>query len=90
MSSDALPNQLYLGSDTLPLVECGESAGVALGEWGHSDASMGIDVADFDGNSLPDLFVTNFENEDNALYRNIGGDFGCMRQLPPDFRVFHG
>ena len=73
VSSDALPNQLYLGSDTLPLVECGESAGVALGEWGHSDASMGIDVADFDGNSLPDLFVTNFENEDNALYRNIGG-----------------
>jgi len=33
---------------------------------------MGVDVGDYDGDGRPDLWVTNFENEDNALYRNLG------------------
>ena len=33
---------------------------------------MGIDIGDYDGDALPDIWVTNFENEDNALYRNLG------------------
>ena len=33
---------------------------------------MGVDVADFDGDGRPDIWVTNFEREDNALYRNLG------------------
>ena len=33
---------------------------------------MGVDVGDYDGNGLPDLFVTNFENEDHSLFKNLG------------------
>jgi hypothetical protein len=72
VSSDALPNQLYLGNAEATLHECGVAAGVAVGEWGQPEGSMGIGVGDYDGDGAPDLVVTNFENEDNSLYRNLG------------------
>jgi hypothetical protein len=72
VSSDESPKQLYLGGPDLPLAESAAEAGVAVNEWGRADGSMGVDVGDYDGNGLPDLFVTNFENEDHALFRNLG------------------
>jgi hypothetical protein len=71
VSSDAMPNQLYLGGPN-GLVEQGVSAGVAYGEWGQPEANMGIEIGDYNGDGLPDIFITHFENEDNALYRNLG------------------
>lgn len=73
VASDVTPNQLYLGGDTFPLQERGQPAGVALNEWGQPEGSMGVDVADYDGDGKPDIIVTNFELEDNSLYRNEGG-----------------
>lgn len=70
--NDEAPNHLYLGGSDLPLVESGEIAGVAFNEYGVEEGSMGLDAGDVDGDGRPDLFVTNFENEDNALYRNLG------------------
>ena len=72
VSNDALPNHLYLGGANSQLVESALVSGVAFGEWGQAEASMGLDVADFNGDGLPDIFTTNFEKEDNSLYRNIG------------------
>ena len=72
IASDVTPNQLYLGGPRLPLQERGISAGVAFNEWGQAEGSMGVDIADFDGDGHPDIWVTNFEREDNALYRNLG------------------
>lgn len=71
IASDVTPNQLYLGSTQLPLQERGVAAGVAFNEWGQAEGSMGVDVADFDGDGRPDIVVTNFEREDNALYRSL-------------------
>jgi hypothetical protein len=72
VASDAMPNQLFLGGEE-GLHERGVAAGVALGEWGQPEANMGIDVGDFDGDGLPDIFVTHFDNEDHGLYRGLGG-----------------
>jgi hypothetical protein len=33
---------------------------------------MGVDAEDVDGDGLPELFVTNFQNEYNTLYTNLG------------------
>ena len=40
---------------------------------GKPQAGMGVDCADVDGNGLPDIFVTNFSEELNTLYKNPGG-----------------
>ncbi|MEI8020988.1 MAG: CRTAC1 family protein [Schlesneria sp.] len=72
VTSDALPNHLFLGGKDQKLVDNAMEAGVAVGEWGQAEASMGVDVADYNGDGLPDIFVTNFEKEDHALYRNLG------------------
>jgi len=44
---------------------------------------MGVDCADLDGNGLPDLFVTNFSEELNALFMNRGdGTFDDKADQP--------
>lgn len=49
--------------------ERGLEAGVGLNAAGEFEASMGVAAGDSDGNGLIDLFVTNFEDETNTLYR---------------------
>jgi hypothetical protein len=47
-------------------------SGTALDLFGKPQAGMGVAVADYDGNGLFDIYVTNFEAETNTLYRNLG------------------
>ncbi|MEZ6114022.1 MAG: CRTAC1 family protein [Pirellulaceae bacterium] len=75
VANDAGNNHLYWGGDSWPLREAGLAGGVATNEYGLPEGSMGIAVADYDGDLDPDLFVTNFELENNSLYRNDGNDF---------------
>mgnify|MGYP001309825736 CR=1 FL=1 len=71
VANDECDNHLYLNTGTLPFNEVGLAAGVATNEYGVHDGSMGVDLGDFDADGRPDLFVTNFEQEDNALYRQL-------------------
>src|SRR5262249_23741727 len=55
VASDETPNHLYLGAAEFPWVERATAAGVAVGEFGQPEGSMGVAVGDYDGNGLPDL-----------------------------------
>ena len=73
VANDTTDNFLYLNRSapgTIRLAETGLRAGVARDGDGAANGSMGVDVADYDGRGLPSLFVTNYENEQHALYRN--------------------
>src|SRR5262249_22513585 len=48
------------------------AAGVGFDPNGKPRAGMGTDCGDVDGDGFPDLFVTNFSEELNALFRNRG------------------
>jgi enediyne biosynthesis protein E4 len=74
VANDAVPNQLYMSQPSGNYNEVGIECGVALGESGSSDASMGVDVADLDGDGKLDLWVANYEDQTFALYRNLGND----------------
>ena len=73
LASDLTDNLYYVPSDQGGFEEKSQLAGIATSDIGNPEGSMGIAVGDYDGNGWPDLFVTNFEGEDNSLYRNLGG-----------------
>lgn len=74
VGNDTVPNHLYQLQASGKYEERAMQTGVALGETGSSDGSMGVDVGDFDGDGRMDIWVANFENETFALYRNLGND----------------
>jgi enediyne biosynthesis protein E4 len=72
VACDATPNILYRNNGDGTFEDKALEAGVAFDENGRAEASMGVDVADYDGNQSTDLFVTSFSDETPTLYRNEG------------------
>lgn len=70
--NDATPNFLWR-NDGGRFAEVGLVAGVAYNAGGKPEGTMGVDVADRDGDGLLDLAMTNFQWESNTLYHNAGG-----------------
>ena len=71
VANDSTPNALYRFADGQPRDHAMES-GVALSEEGHEQAGMGIGCGDYDRDGRLDLFVTNFVDDYNTLYRSLG------------------
>jgi hypothetical protein len=73
VANDGDPNQLWINKagsgkfDDEALLR-----GVAVDRMGRAQGSMGVDLADVDGDGDEDLFVTNLDNEANTFYRNVG------------------
>lgn len=72
VANDTTDNFLYWNDGTGRFREGGLIAGVALDDRAQPNGSMGLALGDFEGDLLPDLWVTNFEQETFSLYRNLG------------------
>jgi hypothetical protein len=73
VANDLVRNFLYRNNGDGTFLDVAYGAGVGFDVNGKPQAGMGVDCADVDGNGFPDIFVTNFSEELNALYKNTGG-----------------
>jgi hypothetical protein len=75
VGNDSQANNLFRATGEAPLafVDDGLRSGVAVNGEGLEQATMGVAVADLDGNARPDLFTTNFSSDVNTLHLNLDG-----------------
>jgi hypothetical protein len=74
VANDTVDNFLYLNRGEFKFEEVGLLSGVARDDRGMANGSMGIAVGDYNRTGRASIFVTNYENEMHALYRNLGRD----------------
>ena len=72
IANDGVRNFLYRNKGDGTFTDIAYSAGVGFDANGKPQAGMGTEIADYDGDGRPDIFVTNFSEELNTLYRNLG------------------
>jgi hypothetical protein len=72
VTNDTQPNELFRNEGRGRFFEEAVRAGVAFDPEGNPRGSMGIDVADFDGDGRLDLAFSNFRQDGTSLYRNSG------------------
>lgn len=76
IANDATPNYFYRNNHDGTFSELGLMSGLAVDENGVEQGSMGITIGDYDRDGRPDLFVTNFSDQYNTIYRkNQDGTF---------------
>ncbi len=72
IANDSTPKFLYRNLGNGKFEEIGYESGTAFSKDGAEQASMGIAVGDYNHTGRPSLYVTNFEDENDDLYRNDG------------------
>jgi hypothetical protein len=70
VANDTGPNFLYRNNGNGTFTDIGLASGTALSENGEAQASMGVTIGDYDRRGRWSIFVTNFSDEYNALYRH--------------------
>ena len=73
VANDAGPNFLYKGDGAGHFTDAGFTSGVAYNENGQAQANMGIALGDYLHAGRFSIFISHFDNEYAALYRNEGG-----------------
>jgi hypothetical protein len=72
IANDSTPKFLYKNLGNGKFEDIGLQSGTAVSEDGSEQASMGIAVGDYNHTGRPSLYVTNFSDENDNLYRNDG------------------
>jgi enediyne biosynthesis protein E4 len=72
VACDQTPSLLFLNQGDGTFLEDGVASGVAYDENGRSLSGMGVASADYDADGWLDIFRTNFSDERETLYRNLG------------------
>ncbi|MEE3052358.1 MAG: CRTAC1 family protein [Planctomycetota bacterium] len=76
VANDSTENYLWMNAGAGKFTDEALQAGASLGPEGQGQAGMGVAIGDYDGDGLRDIFVTNYSQEQNALYRGAeGGGF---------------
>jgi len=75
VANDSTPNFLYRQEGGGAFEEVALFVGVGYNEEGQTEAGMGVDAGDVDGDGFLDLVVTNLSLETNALYLGSDGMF---------------
>jgi hypothetical protein len=72
VANDGTPNYLYKNNRDGTFSDVGFQNGTSYSGAGVEQGSMGVAWGDYDLDGKMDLFVTNFDNEHNTLYKNLG------------------
>lgn len=72
VANDSSPNYLYKNNRNGTFSDVSFETGTSYSGAGDEQGSMGVSFADYDNDGNADIFVTNFESEQNTLYRNLG------------------
>jgi hypothetical protein len=79
VADDSSPSMLYHNNCKGEFTEVGTEAGTSYSADGKEQAGMGVDSADYDNDSWPDIVKTNFSDDSNNLYHNDhNGEFADM------------
>jgi len=73
VANDVLANLLWRNEQGERFTDIGIRSGLALAMSGKAQGGMGTCVGDYDGDLLPDVFVTNFVDDYSTLYRGRPG-----------------
>jgi len=90
IANDGHPNRLY---ENVPVENDPLNIGFRFrdltdtAQAGDAGSGMGVTSGDFDGDGLFDLFVTNWQSELHAMYRNEFADEGFLRFRYSTFRI---
>jgi hypothetical protein len=72
---DVMPNLLFRNLGGFRFEEVAAERGGAVNFEGKHESGMGVCAGDLFESGRPDLFITNFADEKNTLYRNLGEGF---------------
>ena len=72
VANDSVRQSLYRNRGDGTFEDIALPAGLAYDENGKTFAGMGIDVADYDEDGFPDIFITALSNQTYAIYHNLG------------------
>ncbi|HKW56660.1 MAG TPA: CRTAC1 family protein [Candidatus Acidoferrum sp.] len=73
VANDSVPNYLYHNNHNGTFSEIGMLSGISLSGDGTQLGNMGVDFGDYDHSGRFSLFITTFQDQPKALWRNLGG-----------------
>jgi hypothetical protein len=72
IANDVAENFLFMNDGYGKFEEVALFSGVAFDVSGNSQGSMGVDCGDYDNDGLLDFYMTSFQEQLTALYKNLG------------------
>ncbi len=87
VACDSTPSILYRNNRNGTFTDTAVETGVAYSEDGREQAGMGVAMADYDGDGLPDIVKTLFADDMPALYKSDGNAFYSERSMAAGLNV---